>query len=154
MNEQANTALVKQCYDDFLKGDLHHLLSCLAENIVWEIPTVDNIPFSGTRHGRDEVASFFTELSDAQTPRQFEPREYIAQDDKVVVLGHYAWEIMATGSEWNADWAHLWTIQNGRVIGFREYGDTLAESTAFGEQAAGIASGPSAKPDTGRPSMH
>jgi ketosteroid isomerase-like protein len=70
------------------------------------------------------VAAFFSTMSSAQEPVQFEPQEYIAQGDRVVALGHYRWHAKATGREWESDWAHVYTIRDGQVVRFQEYTDT------------------------------
>ena len=48
----------------------------------------------------------------------FEPREFIAHGDKVVALGHYAWRVKSTGREFGGDFAHVFTMSNGKVIRF------------------------------------
>jgi ketosteroid isomerase-like protein len=56
---------------------------------------------------------------DAQEVQHFEPREFIADGDKVVALGHYAWHVKATGREFGDDFAHVFTLCNGKVIRFQ-----------------------------------
>lgn len=88
------------------------------------------MPFSGKRTGRVSVGEFFSLVADAQDVLQFEPQEFIAQGDKVVVLGHYSWRAKATGKEYNSDFAHVVTIKGGKITSFREYMDTAAASRA------------------------
>ena len=47
------------------------------------------IPFVGPRKGREQVAHFFAKLAEMQDAEQFELREFVAQGDMVVALGHY-----------------------------------------------------------------
>ena len=69
----------------------------------------------------------------AQEPRQFEPKEFVAQGDKVVALGHYAWHVRSTGREWESDFAHVFTVEDGKVRRFQEYTDSAALAEAFRE---------------------
>jgi uncharacterized protein len=60
----------------------------------------------------------------------FELEEYIAQGDKVVVLGRFLMRLKATGREFGSDWAHVWTVKGGKIVCFSEYVDTAAVSRA------------------------
>lgn len=131
MNDQANTKLIQQAYQDFKAGDIQALLNVYAEDIQWNLPEVENIPFTGKRQGRERVGQFFSELAEAQEPLEFEPHEFIAQGDRVVVLGHYRWRVKATGRDYASDYAHVWTITDGKITAFQEYTDTAASNKAF-----------------------
>jgi ketosteroid isomerase-like protein len=100
--------------------------------VTWKLPEVAKVPFTGDRHGRGAVGEFFSTLESLQDPRSFEPREFIAQGDKVVVLGHYVWEIKANGHSYESDFAHVFTVGGGKIIAFHEYTDTAALARAFG----------------------
>lgn len=131
MSEQENTQVVKQAYDKFRSGDIPGLLDLFADDIEWELDKSEVVPFSGARHGKDQVAQFFQELGDAQHPLQFEPREFIAQGDRVVALGHYAWSVKSTDRVYESDWAEVFTVRNGKIARFREFADTAAGEAAY-----------------------
>ncbi len=133
MSEQENTELVQQAYGHFQRGEIPAVLDLLSEDVEWVIPGPEVVPTAGSWHGRKQVGQFFGALSDTQEARQFEPREFVAQDDKVVALGHYAWHVKATGGEWESDFVHVFTVRDGRVTGFQEYTDTLSLAHAFRE---------------------
>ncbi len=59
---------------------------------------VEHVPFSGKRQGRGAVGEFFSTLASLMDARSFEEREFIAQGDKVVVLGQYVWQSKPTGA--------------------------------------------------------
>jgi ketosteroid isomerase-like protein len=124
MSEQDNIRVVREAYENYAAGNIDGVLSLFAESVEWIQPQVEGISFSGKRSGRGSVADFFARMADAQEPLVFEPREYIAQGDRVVALGHYRWRAKATGREWASDWAHVYTIRDGQVIRFQEYTDT------------------------------
>lgn len=139
MGEQENTQLVKQGYDLFKKGDIQGLLNLFADDIDWQLDKVAGVPFSGQRRGKEQVGEFFKLLDENQHPLQFEPREFIAQGDKVAVLGHYVWSVKSTDRRYESDWAHVFTVQNGKVAGFREYTDTAATAAAYQEPGPDVA---------------
>jgi ketosteroid isomerase-like protein len=131
MSEQENIKLAEQAYANFKAGDIESLLSLFSDDIQWQLPDIDNVPFAGRRRGRSEVAGFFTTLADAQDGLEFEPAEFIAQGDKVVSLGRYRWRAKASGREYGAEWAHVFTVRGGKIVGFHEYTDTAAVASAF-----------------------
>ena len=63
-SEQENKQTVKQAYESFKSGDIHSLLSLLSDDVEWELPSIDNVPFSGKRRGREQVGEFFKALAD------------------------------------------------------------------------------------------
>lgn len=81
MSEQENTELVQRAYGYFQSGDIPALLDSLSEDVEWQLPEVEEVPTAGRWHGREQVGQFFQALSDTEEVRQFEPREFVAQDD-------------------------------------------------------------------------
>ncbi len=130
MNEEQNTQLVKNAYERFRAGDIPGVLALLADDVEWQLDETENVPFSGMRHGKDQVEHFFSVLDKTQAALQFDPRQFIAQDDTVIALGHYAWSVKATDRVFESDWAHVFTIREGKVTRFREFTDTAAAAAA------------------------
>jgi ketosteroid isomerase-like protein len=131
MSEQENVNLVQQAYANFQRGDIQSLLGLLTDDIQWQLPDIENVPFAGKRQGREQVAEFFASLADSQDNLAFEPREFIAQGDKVVGLGRYQWRTKETGREYGGEWAHVFTVREGKIAVFHEYTDTAAAAAAF-----------------------
>ena len=131
MSEQENTALVKQAYDNFKTGNIDGLLSLFADEITWELPEMEGVPFGGKREGLENVIEFFATIGMTQEPLRFEPRDLIAQGDRVVSLGSYDWRVRANGREFTSDFAHVFTIRDGKVIAFHEFMDTAACVAAY-----------------------
>jgi ketosteroid isomerase-like protein len=133
MSEEQNTRLVQQAYRDFQNGDIRGVLNSLSEDIEWVTTRLSGVPVGGTYHGVEEAGQFFSSLGDSQEPRHFEPREFVAQGEKVVALGHYAWHVESTGREWESDFAHVFSVRDGKIARFQEYTDTAAIAEAFRE---------------------
>lgn len=55
---------------------------------------------------------------------QWEPREFIAQGDKVVVLAFERVRIKATGRVVDNDFVMVFTLNNGKIVRWRAYEDT------------------------------
>lgn len=126
MNEQQNLEVVQKGYEAFGRGDLNTLLSLLDENVEWISPGPADFPPAGRRRGRQAVAEFFKVLSDTVEILDFEPREFIAKGDRVIVLGRDSARVKATGNAVPFEWVHTFRLQDGKVVTFQEYGDTAA----------------------------
>lgn len=130
-HEQANIELIRQVYDAFINADSERLLSYLAPDIAWQEPEVPGLPFAGKRQGRENVADFFRMVAEAQQMRDFRPGEFLADGERVVVIGHYEWTVRATGSDWGSDWVQIFTVRDGKVTAFREWTDTHRAVEAY-----------------------
>jgi ketosteroid isomerase-like protein len=133
MSEAENTRVVQDAYAAFGRGDVPTLLGYFTDDIQWQpvIGTAKHVPFSGARTGKAEVAEFFKRVSDTEDFEQFEPREFVAQGDKVVAIGHYRAKAKATGKIFDSPFAMVFTFRNGKVAAFREFTDSAAINAAF-----------------------
>lgn len=131
MSEHENRQFVEQAYANFKAGEIPTLLQSMSEDVTWQLPEVENVPFAGKRQGRGAVGEFFSTLATVQDLRSFEPSEFIAQGEKVVVLGHYVWQVKANGRTYESDFAHVLTIRAGQIVAFHEYTDSAAAAKAF-----------------------
>jgi ketosteroid isomerase-like protein len=61
----------------------------------------------------------------------FQPDEFIAGHDSVVVLGHERCRVKATGRLVEAKWVQIFTLRDGRISRYREYSDTAAWDTGY-----------------------
>lgn len=137
MSEAQNTQLVKDAYAAFQRGDINTILNMLDDAVDWQgvIGTEGVLPQAGRRHGRAAVAEFFKQVAEAITFDTFEPREFIAQGDKVAVMGHYRGKANTTGGTYDTDWVMTFEIRGGRVVRFREFTDSAQLVRAYGTPA-------------------
>jgi ketosteroid isomerase-like protein len=136
MNPQDNVKIAKQAYENYRAGNIPSLLKLVSDNVEWVLPEVPGVAVSGTRQGRDGVTDFFRTLEESQEVISFEPQQFIAQGDKVVVLGRYSFRVKGTRQQFDSDWAHLFTIQNGQITRFQEFTDTAAVAVAYRKAVA------------------
>jgi ketosteroid isomerase-like protein len=59
-----------------------------------------------------------------------EPREFVAQGDRVLVVGFAKGKIKATNKTFRDDWVFAITVRNGKLTNIREYIDTQALARA------------------------
>src|SRR5258708_285321 len=131
MSEQANLQLVKDLYSAFQRGDIQAILDATDPNIVWTDHGPASVPIFGARQGQAGVTRFFSLLSELTDVEEFEPKEYIAQGDRVVALGQYRFRVKATGKSYDTDWAMAFIIRDGKMVQFDEFMDSAAVVEAF-----------------------
>jgi uncharacterized protein len=137
MAEQENVQTVKEAYAAFERGDITSLLNLVSEDVEWHMPgPSDIIPFAGEFRGREGVGRFFAALGGAEDVEIFEPREFVAQGDKVVVMGRYRGRIKATGQVDDIEFVHVFNVRDGRITNYRQYNDTAPTVAAYSASAA------------------
>jgi uncharacterized protein len=131
MSERTNTDVVQQGYEALGRGDIPAILDLLTDDVEWIQQGPSVIPFAGTRHGHEGVAQYFSLLDENLEFEQFEPREFVAQGDTVVVVGFERSVSKATGHTIEQEWAHVYTLREGRIAKGRFFEDTAAYVAAF-----------------------
>lgn len=124
MNEKQNTALVQQGYQLFSQRDIPGILKLLSPSVVWELPKLEGVPYTGKFQGIEGVGKFFTALADTVDILKYEPHEFIAQGDKVVVLGDRRYRVKDQREELEDRWVDVLTVENGKITRYEQYGDT------------------------------
>ena len=126
--EEENVSKVKRLYDSFKRREVHSIMDMFADNAVMHGPAPSGVvPWGGTYNGRSGVAQFFKTLGESLEPQQFDLNDFIAQDNKVVVLGYQKGHAKPTGRPYEIEFVHVWTIRDdGKFIEFRVYNDTAS----------------------------
>ena len=128
---EENLDVIRQGYDAFGRGDINALLESFDEQITWVTPGPPDLATSGRRSGRQEVAGFFAAVNQLFDVQRFEPKEFLAQGDTVVVLGSETAVARSTGKVIDVDWVHVFKMRNGKVVAFQEFFDTAAVLAAL-----------------------
>ncbi len=127
-----NVQVVQDLYAAFGRGDIPGLMELLAEDVDWYFnSSSEAIPFAGSWQGHDGVMTFFRKVAETCEILAFGPNEVIAMGEHVLTLGHERIRIRANGREFEADWAHLFTVRAGKIVRLREFYDTAVMAKAF-----------------------
>ena len=86
MSRQENVQIVKDFFAAMGRGDKQGLLALSAEDIEWIIPG-ENWPLAGTHRGHAELADVLQKASEKLENSYPEPPEFVAQGDRVLVVG-------------------------------------------------------------------
>lgn len=119
-HEQENIRLVQQVYEDHRRADVASILRVLTADVRWE-RLENDVAAAGGRESA-QPGHFFRRTVGIEKVVAFEAERAIAQANRVVVLGHLKW-LGSSGEQGSSDWAHVWTVRDGRVTHFCEYID-------------------------------
>ena len=138
MSIEENIQTVKDFFAALGSGDKRRLLSLVVEDIEWIIPGED-WPLAGTHRGHAGLAEVLQKASDEVEMTYPEPPEFVAQGDRVLVVGVATGKIKATNKPFKDDWVFDITVRDGKVTNIREYIDTQALARASQMDASGLA---------------
>ena len=113
--------IVKHVYDCFSKGDLEGFIQMCDENIEWVVNGPASLEKCQSYHGREGVRQFLDILEHSWTFRSFSVNQYIHDGDSVVVLGEETGDDKTTNQPFENRWAHVFDIEDDKVIRFREF---------------------------------
>ena len=136
MSTQENVQIVKDFFAAMGGSDRQDLLALCAEDIEWIIPGED-WPLAGTYRGHAGLENLLQKSEMLETST--EPHEFVAHEDRVLVIGFAKGKIIATNKTFKDDWVFAITVRNGKLTNIREYIDTQALARASQMDASGVA---------------
>lgn len=116
----AGAQVVEEAYGAFGRGDIPGLLELLSEQIDWNVP--EAVPHGGHFEGREGVGGFFQGLGERWEDFDVQIDEVIDGGDTVVGEGRARGNLKGTG-EASYGFTHVFTVEDGQVVRFREYVD-------------------------------
>jgi len=129
MSIERNVQTVKDFFAAIGRGDREGLLALVAEEIEWIVPGED-WPLAGTHRGHVGLADLLQKASEMGEISYPKPPEFIAQGDRVMVVGFATGRIKATNKTFKDHWVFDITVRNGKLTKIREYIDTQALARA------------------------
>jgi ketosteroid isomerase-like protein len=132
-----NIAFIQSLYAAFGRGDIDTVVASVSSDVDWEnVGRPSDYRTFGPRRSPEEVREFFTALAEDVDFAEFAPREFDAAGDKVFVEGHSRMSLKAGGPEVDTDWAHVFTVRDGKVTRFRDFIDTAQVAEAYAKVCA------------------
>jgi uncharacterized protein len=129
MSIEKNIQVVKNFFAALGRRDKQGLLALSAEDIEWIIPG-QVWPLAGTHRGHAGLENLLRKANEAVETSYPKPPEFIAQGDRVLVVGFATGKIKATNRTFEDHWVFVITVRNGKLTHVREYVDTQALARA------------------------
>jgi hypothetical protein len=129
MSIEKNIQVVKDFFAAIGGGDKQRVLALVAEDIEWIVPGED-WPLAGTHRGHAGIADVLQKASEEVETTYPAPPEFVAQGDRVLVIGVATGKIKATNRAFKDEWVFDITVRDGKLTKIREYIDTQALARA------------------------
>lgn len=124
--------MVKALYDAFAAGNVPFILESVSEDFTWQDPCDSSVvPYGGIHKGRSGFGEFFQKLGGSAETMLWEVNDYVCEGNKVVAAGRHGFKTKNTGKSVTADWAMIWTFEEGIPVSGRSYYDTSGVENAF-----------------------
>jgi uncharacterized protein len=120
-----NKKTIEGMYEAFGRGDIPFVIGALdpdvewweAENFIYD----DRNPYIGPQAVLEGV---FARIGSEWEWFTVTPIEVLDAGESIVGRGHYAGKYKQTGREVKAQFAHVFSFRNGKVVRFQQYTDT------------------------------
>lgn len=130
---QSNVDVVRSAYDAFAAGDVPAVLAVMDPRIEWNeaenFPYADGNPYVGPSAVAEGI---FARIGEEWEYWSLAIDDLLDAGENVVALGRYQAKHAETGSELDAQFAHVWWLRNGKVTRFQQYVDTAQVLGAIG----------------------
>lgn len=115
--------VVRKFYEAWSDGNVVELFCAVREDVDLCAPMAFGLPMGGRCRGRAQLEGFFRLVRDGIELSHFEVREVVERGDVVVVLGASSGVVRHTGRSFSTTWAHVFTVQQGRIARVRVFFD-------------------------------
>ncbi|MEO5788472.1 MAG: ester cyclase [Gelidibacter sp.] len=127
-----NVEIIDSIYKAFAKRDMPTVLGAMDAKIIWNEAEgnslADGNPYIGPDAILNGVFIRINEMDEFFVLKDIELHNM--SNNQVLATLRYHLKVKSTGKEADVQVAHLWTLNNGKIIAFQQYADTkkLAES--------------------------
>src|SRR5262245_22379764 len=134
MPDSPNVSVVRRLYE--ARGDPEVIRQVLASDVRWEV--VDGFPYGGVYVGLDRVlGEFFGRLFTDFDEFVANGTDFFESGDHVIALGNYSGRVRKSGKRFTARFAHVWTLQGGRIVRLQQCADTVQLARALADENEG-----------------
>ena len=131
VTESRNIEATQAIYAAVPAGDLQAALDLMDPDVRITYYGVDAIPYAGDYRGINEAVAFFTAVGETIAITEMEAWKFIAQGDDLAAWGRQRFRRLATGFEWESEFAHIITLRDGRWLHFRDFMNSALTLQAF-----------------------
>jgi uncharacterized protein len=120
-----NKKTVQGMYEAFGRGDIATVLAALDPDIEWweaeNFIYADGNPYIGPQ---GVLQGVFARLGGEWEGFSVSPKEVLDAGETAIGYGYYSGKFRQTGRDVKAQFAHLFTFRNGKIVKFQQYTDT------------------------------
>jgi len=127
---KSNLDIIQAHYAASALQDTAAMMADVSPDVRWT--EMAGFPCAGTWVGPQQVLdNVFAVLGSAWQGYQFKLESLIDGGDRIVATGHYHGAYRATGKSMVARVAHVWQLEQGKIVKFEQFTDTLLVAQAM-----------------------
>ena len=118
--ENSARSVVEKMFAAFSNGDVEKFLETVSSDTVWIYHGTQIIP-KNTYEGIEGARTFINSILNTTEIINFEPQQYICEDNQVVVLGREHQRVKRSGKELKQKWVQIYTVKNDLITRMEEF---------------------------------
>lgn len=128
-DEAHNVAVLTEAYRRWSESkgaSADHWISICDPNIRFGsiAEPLKTVAYMGSYRSRDELGQYFSGITRDWEMLDYRVDHFVAQGDRVVMLGHCSWRAKGSGQVVSTPKADSWRFAGGKAVEFYEYFDT------------------------------
>ncbi|CAM3110210.1 polyketide cyclase [Mycobacterium intermedium] len=126
-----NIEATRAIYAAVPAGDVDTVLKHLDPEVRITYYGTEQIPYAGDYRGVEQALTFLATVGQTVEVLEMEPWKFIAQGDDLATWGRQRFRRLATGHEWESEFAHIISLRDGRWLYFRDFANSALALAAF-----------------------
>ncbi|MDT0293568.1 nuclear transport factor 2 family protein [Mesonia ostreae] len=118
--ENSAKKVVDKMFSAFSTGNVEKLVETVSKDTIWVYHGTQIIP-AGIFEKKEGVRKFFTDIIERTEIINFEPQQYIIENNVVVVLGREHQKVKRSGRELKQKWVQIYTVEDNLIIKMEEF---------------------------------
>ena len=128
-SKRENVEILKEAYrlwDETKAGSTDHWMNLMAEEVDFRSLAAggEGLAFSRDCCSCDDVRRYFDELCSDWEMIHYTPEDFIAEGDRVVMIGSCGWKHRTSGRSVETPKADIFRFKDGKIVSFFEFFDT------------------------------
>ncbi|HDR4726665.1 nuclear transport factor 2 family protein [Bacillus cereus group sp. Sample62] len=122
---KSNLEIIRSTYEGSASSNAKHLVEALAEKVEWT--EAEGFPYGGTYIGVEAIMeNVFNRLGSEWDDYKASVNMYHEVNGKDVIIaeGVYSGVYKETGKSFEAEFVHVWQLENGKIVKFKQYVDS------------------------------
>jgi uncharacterized protein len=116
MSESENIQLLRDLYGAFHTRNVDRILEIFDEDMEWNAPVAEGIPWGGTYRGHEGVMTFFKRLM-GMIDASVDPDEYVDGGEYIAAVGYSGGTVRGgSGEEFRVPAVHIWQFRDGKIV--------------------------------------
>ncbi len=125
-----NLDVIRATYEGNSEENGRNLQAALAPNVEWT--EAEGFPYGGTYIGPHAILEHvFRRLATEWTGYKAEVHTYLAEGNRVAAFGVYSGTYNKTGKSMRASFAHLYELENSKIVRMTQYVDSAMVQRAL-----------------------